>query len=376
MSLDRENIETLIDWIQLIGSENIGPITFFKLIQKYGSANRAIKAIETGEKTPGRKIALMKRDDAKDEYINAKSQNVEIIPFYSNQYPQILKEITDAPPILYVKGDVKLLNHPHNISIVGARNASINSRKFASKIAFELSENNINVISGMARGIDSSAHKGAMFANEKKGTTIAVLGTGIDEIYPEENKELYNQIIDNGLLVSELPMGTKAQTSNFPRRNRIVSGLSNGVLVVEATTHSGSLITAKVALEQNKDIFAVPGSPTDQRASGPNKLIKDGAILTDCVNDVLNVILSNNYQKIDDNIDNLDNLDNIPLVQEEINGNEIDLILPHLSKDGVTIDELIRVSNLSPSKTSMLILDLEMEGKIERLSGNKIALIK
>jgi len=376
MNNDRENIEKLIDWIQLIGSENIGPITFFKLIKKYGSANRAIKAIESGDKVPGRKISLMKRDEAKDEYITAKSQNAEIIPFYSNQYPQLLKQIEDAPPIIYVKGDIKLLNHPHNISIVGARNASINSRKFASKIAFELSSNNVNVISGMARGIDTSAHRGAMFANDKKGTTIAVLGTGIDEIYPDENKDLYKQISENGLLISELSMGTKAQTSNFPRRNRIVSALSNGVLVVEATTHSGSLITAKIALEQNKDVFAVPGSPTDQRASGPNKLIKDGAILTDCTEDILNVIFTKTYHKIDDNIDILDNLDNIPIVNEESSSNEMDLILPHLSKNGVNVDELIRASNLSPSKLSMLLLDLELEGKIERQSGNKIALTK
>lgn len=168
MNKDREKIETLIDWIQLIGSENIGPITFFKLIQKYGSANGAIKAIENDEKISGRKIILMKRENAKDEYINAKSQNIEIIPFYSNEYPSLLKQIEDAPPILYAKGNIKLLNHPHNISIVGARNASINSRKFASKIAFELSNKNVNIISGMARGIDTSAHKGAMFAKESK----------------------------------------------------------------------------------------------------------------------------------------------------------------------------------------------------------------
>lgn len=210
----------------------------------------------------------------------------------------------------------------------------------------------------------------------QKGTTIAVLGTGVDEIYPEENKELYNQILENGLVVSELPIGTKAQTSNFPRRNRIVSALSNGVLIVEATTHSGSLITARVALEQNKDVFAVPGSPTDQRASGPNKLIKEGAILTDCADDILNVIFTNNYYKNDDNIDNSNNLDNIPLIKEEINTNEIDLILPYLSKDGVNIDELIRISGLSPSKISVFLLELELEGKIERQSGNKIALTK
>ena len=251
----------------------------------------------------------------------------------------------------------------------------------ASRIAYELTEENVIVVSGMARGIDSSAHKGALYAKGQQGATIAVLGTGIDVVYPEENKELYRQITKQGLIISEFPLGTTPQAQNFPRRNRIVAGISSGTLVVEANLQSGSLITARLAIEQNRDVFAIPGSPLESRSSGTNKLIKEGAVLVDSAEDILphlskplrplpqkqtppeQELFNNLLDKDKNNVD-------IPQEQEGEN------LLDYLSRDGTYIDDLLRQSGLDSGTLSAKLLDLELEGKIERLPGNKVALLK
>lgn len=233
------------------------------------------------------------------------------------------------------------------------------------------------VISGMARGIDAAAHKGALYATNQKGTTIAVLGTGVDMVYPKENTLLYNQIVEQGLILSEFPLGTGPQSSNFPRRNRIVASLSLGTLVVEANTNSGSLITARLALEYGKDIFAIPGSPDESRSAGPNKLIKEGAFLCENAEDILSVLCANNSRQIHRQIEfNLQPNEQISFTEITPPPQNNGKIIDYLNYDGVYVDEIIRTSGLDASTVAMELLELELEGRIIRQVGNKVALIK
>ena len=371
MSCDRS--KKIIDWLQLINTPNIGPVTFYKMLEKYGDAQSALDNLSS-------KYEKFSRATAEEELKKAEKLGVHILCRDDECFPPHIRELEDCPPILYVKGNIEVLKFPLLISIVGARNASVAGRKIASRIAYDLTNSDVLVVSGMARGIDSAAHKGAMYAKNQAGPTIAVLGTGVDEIYPAENETLYEQIVDQGAVISELPLGTKAQMSNFPRRNRIVSAISCGTLVVEASLHSGSLITAKMALEQGKDVFAVPGSPMDDRSSGPNGLIKEGAFLTESADDVIKVLSTANHQAIktykvekfkDNLLDNRKNNDDIPKQE-----NSATSLLELLTPQGVYVDELIRISGLDSASVSLQLLELEMSGKIERQVGNKVALIK
>ncbi len=371
----------LIDILQLINSEGVGPVTFYGYVKKAGSVKDALALA-------AQKRALFSRDAAEAEIEKADKIGAEIIVYTDKRYPQKLLELNDAPPVIYALGRAELLNHPLSISIVGARNASIGGRKMASRIAYDLTENEVLVVSGMARGIDGAAHKGALYAKGQNGTTLAVLGTGVDVPYPTENTELYGDIRDKGLLISELPFGTTAQISNFPRRNRIIAALTEGTLIVEAGVHSGSLITAKLALEQGKEIFAIPGSPMESRSAGPNQLIKEGALLTENADDILNVLsmrqnrlikeqktLSLPLDKPKNRVNILAHEDKVSIPLAETPAENVKL-LDLISYEGVDIDELLRSCGLSQSEFFAEILDLEFSGKIERHAGNKVAKIK
>ncbi len=367
--------EKTLDWLQLINTDGVGPITFYKLTEKFGSAAEALRNL-------GDKYQKFPRQKAVEEFENARKKGIYIICRDDEYYPPNLKNIDDCPPLLYVLGNPEILKFPLSVSIVGARNASVAGRKTASKIAYDLTNSDIVVVSGMARGIDAAAHKGAMYAKNQLGPTIAVLGTGVDTVYPAENRELYEQIARQGVLISELPLGTKAQVSNFPRRNRIVSAISCATLVVEATMHSGSLITAKTALEQGREIFAVPGSPLDDRSSGPNHLIKEGAYLTESAEDIINVLSGSKHQSVktyknellfDIVLDNKENNDDIPKNTKPMNQ---DRLLDFITPEGVYVDELIRLSGLDGAEVSLNLLEMEMSGKIVRQVGNKVALAK
>ncbi len=366
----------ILNVLQLINTDGIGPVTFYKLLQKYGSTEKAL-----GELSKQKDI--FPRRNAEKELDQAQHLGVELILYTDPRYPEKLKNLNDAPPILYALGNIKLLNYPISLAIVGARNASIAGRKMASRIAYDLTNSEVLVVSGMARGIDSAAHKGSLYAKNQQGATIAVLGTGVDKIYPEENKNLYQQIKNQGLLISEFPLGTTAQTSNFPRRNRLISGLTDGTLVVESSLHSGSLITAKFALEQGKDIFAVPGSPLENRSAGPNRLIKDGAVLTESAEDILNVLQISQNQQIKNYkmsikpLDKVENNVNISAQENVVTFNDISAsLIDSISYEGVDIDELLRHSGLTQEEFFTQILDLEFSGKIERQVGNRVARIK
>lgn len=349
----------MIEYLQLINTEGIGPISFHKLVKQYGSPLEALRNLPA-------KYEIYSRALAEKELKLANQKNVEIICFDSPKYPQRLKQIVDAPPVLYAKGNLKLLNQELMISMVGTRNASTNSRKLASRIAYDLTNNGVLIVSGMALGIDTSAHLGAMYAKKQSGETIAVLGTGVDVIYPSQNKDVYNKILENGLLISEFPLGTQPQANNFPRRNRIVSGISSGTLVVQATLNSGSLITARLANEQGRDVFAIPGYPDDARSLGTNHLIKEGAILINDYTDILQHLSLPIPKIVKQTVDNLEKNTNIAQIN----------ILEFIDHQGVYVDEIIRNSGLNASLIALELMELELSGKIERQAGNKVALIK
>lgn len=368
----------ILDYIQLINSANIGPVTFYKLLRQYGSAEAALAALPAGRRT-------FSRSAAQKEFELARRQNIRLLAFDDPEYPENLRAAEDAPPVIYVRGQINCLRQPLSLSIVGARNASLNGRKLASQISCELTSQGIMIVSGMARGIDTAAHKGAMFALNRSGSTVAVLGTGIDIAYPAENQKLCEQIAGQGAVISEFPLGTEPSAGNFPRRNRIVSALTDGTLVVEASLHSGSLITARLALEQGRDAFAVPGFPTDERSAGPNKLIKDGAFLVENAEDILNVLSADARRKIprtprpvqtDLFVKPLDKESKTADIPDTASPDRETDILSLLTPAGVYVDELIRVSGLDSAAVSLRLLELEMEGRIERQVGNKVALIK
>jgi DNA processing protein len=280
--------EEILEWMRLIRTPYIGPVGFYRLVARFGgSPKKALDALQKGVlgiSTPKGGWVIPSEESIEKEYKNHMESGAFVLIRKDPRYPKSLSYLNDAPPVLSVRGDVSLLER-QGFAIVGARNASFPGRKWAFQIAQALSLENIVVISGLARGIDGAAHEGSLEAG-----TIAVLAGGIDRIYPSEHAILYENIARKGLLISEMPWGTEAVASLFPRRNRLISGLSWGILVVEGAKGSGSLSTVGYALEQGRYVFATPGHPLDRRSQGVNALLKDGAILVDCVEDILTQI--------------------------------------------------------------------------------------
>ena len=364
-------------WLRLIRTDNIGPITFYQLIERFGSAREALAALPELSKRGGRKKPLSAPPESQiaKEYKALQKLGGQIITVKDNAYPLALTATDDAPPVLSVLGNPELLNKSC-VAIVGARNASLNGRKFASKIAGDLGGRGQIIASGLARGIDTAAHQGSLNTG-----TISVVAGGIDVVYPEENQKLYEEIIEKGAVVAESPLGAKPYAAAFPRRNRIVSGISKGVIVVEATHRSGSLITARLAGEQGRDVYAVPGSPLDPRASGPNHLIREGATLIRNADDVMEILMDfsgnslreppTKYANFTPHLVETDQSmpENAPEIMQE-------KILAHLSFTAISVDELIRACHVTISELQSTLLELELAGRIKRLPGNKISLLE
>jgi len=268
--------------LRLARTENVGPVTFRQLIARFGSAGEALHALPALARRGGRArpLRLCTPEAAERERDALAAAGGTLVFPEEADYPQALAILDHAPMVLSVLGDPGMLCR-RSIAIVGARNASTSGRNFARRMAADLAAAGMTVVSGLARGIDTAAHEGAIDA------TVAVMAGGVDVVYPRENADLYRRIRDRGAVISEIPFGTQPQARHFPRRNRIISGLSIGVLVVEAALRSGSLITARLAGEQGRDVFAVPGSPLDPRCKGPNDLIRKGAKLTETAEDIL-----------------------------------------------------------------------------------------
>lgn len=361
-----------IDWLRLIRTENVGPVTFYRLLERFGTAGKALDALPHLAKKGGR---LKPQTPPPISQIEAEWNALEkfggeFVFAADEDYPLSLSAVEDAPPVVAVKGNRKLLSRA-GIGMVGARNASLNGKKFAEKLARELGEAGQVIVSGLARGIDTSAHQGSLETG-----TIAVVAGGVNILYPPENRNLYDQIADYGLVVAESPFGVEPIAQHFPKRNRIISGLSAGVVVVEATLKSGSLITARMAGEQGRDVFAVPGHPLDPRAAGPNKLLKEGACLIENAQDVL--------QALSDFSGNMRGLHDLPAPDFScerggFDENEVesgrDLIMGCLSTTPVTVDEIIQTCHMKVGAVAAVLLELELAGRIQRLPGNRVILL-
>ncbi len=359
------------DWLRLIRSENVGPRTFSRLLQRFGSAGAALAALPDLARKGGarRPIRICPKPDAEREMQATDRLGARLLGLAEPGYPAWLAALDDAPPLLCVLGDLSVLAKPM-IAMVGARNASLNGRNFARRMAADLGGAGYVVTSGMARGIDTAAHQGALASG-----TVAVLAGGVDVVYPPENNELWREIAAAGAVVSEMPVGTQPQASHFPRRNRIISGLSLGVVVVEANARSGSLITARFAADQGREVFAVPGSPMDPRAAGPNDLIRHGATLTEGVADVTDVLGDLLRRPLAEG-KRADFRASSPV---ELDDSELDMararVAEALGPAPVMVDEIIRQCQLSPSMVSWVLLEVELAGRLERHPGNRVSLL-
>ena len=356
-----------LDRLRLARTENIGPVTFRQLIARFGAAANAIEALPDLARRGGRQrpLRVCPGDEAEREReALAALGGTHIFPGES-AYPEALAAIDDAPMALSAVGSMPLLLR-ESIAVVGARNASTSGRNFARRIAGDLAAAGLVVVSGMARGIDAAAHAGALDA------TVAVLAGGVDVIYPRENAELYAQIREKGLLVSEMPVGLQPQARHFPRRNRIISGLSRGVLVVEAALRSGSLITARLAAEQGRDVFAVPGSPLDPRCRGPNDLIRKGAILTESAEDILSELPAPLLRPMPA----APPTDAAKARSGSGSAPPADLpqrILELLGPSPTPVDDVIRDTGQPAGQVRGALLELELAGRIERQPGDFVA---
>jgi DNA processing protein len=359
-------------WLALQRVVGVGTILAKRLIDHFGEPQAIFSAQERElrevEGVGRHVITSLKHFDAwkevkREEELIAKYQ-VDVITMKDRRYPQNLLNTNDPPPLLYIRGEI-LKKDDLAVALVGSRMAGEYGKMATEKISYDLAARGVTVVSGMARGIDSAAHRGAIKAC---GRTIAVLGCGIDTIYPPENKDLFAEIVDHGAVISEFPISTPPLPVNFPKRNRIISGLSLGVVVVEAGTKSGSLITARLALEQGRDVFAVPGSIDSLRSKGTHHLIKQGAKLVEGADDILAEVLPQWEQP--------------QRIQEERKEREKELdgaartVLDLLSLNPLHIDDLISRSNMRSCEIAALLLDLELKGWLRQLPGKMFVKVK
>jgi len=356
-----------LGWLALSLAPGIGDRTFHRLLRRFGSPDRVFtsRRSELGE-IPGLKkktIDAIKspalRETAQKEIIRLRSLGIQIIQWGTGKYPNYLANISDPPPLLYLKGTL-LPEDERAVALVGSRQASAYGLSVCNKICKELAWQGWTVVSGMARGIDSAAHRGAL---EGGGRTLAVWGTGLDVVYPKENLTLSKEIASSGAILSEFPLGTPPEPGNFPVRNRIISGLSLGVVVVEATVRSGSLITARMALDQGRQVFAVPGPIGRPTVEGAHRLIKEGAKLVESAEDIIEELLPMVDRKLHREIKT------VPIGEPpELNEKERQL-WELLGMDPLHIDAIARGVDLALAETAELLLRLEIKGLVKQLPG-------
>lgn len=365
---DASGCNDLVDRLRLIRSENVGPITYRALLARFGTAARALNALSTLSARGGRRapLRITGEKEAFEELSEARAAGMQPVVLGTPLYPSLLSETGDAPPILYARGKAALLQ-TDSVAIVGARNASAVGMRFAHDMAAALGETGLVIVSGLARGIDTAAHRGALTT----GTT-AVMAGGLDHVYPPENDGLYAEICETGCALSEMPPGVVPKAQHFPRRNRIVAGIARAVVVVEGAARSGSLITARLANEQGRDVLAVPGSPLDPRARGPNGLIRDGAAICEGVDDVLAVLELPRHSLREEGPSSLEmDLDACHSDATEAR----QALLERLSFTPTDIDDLIRLCSIPPGLVNTAILELELAGRAQRLPGHRVQLM-
>lgn len=356
-----------IDWLRLIRSDNVGPRTFRSLINHYGSAAAALErlpglALRGGAARAGRICSV---DDATREIEASGKLGVRLVAPTEPGYPPRLAGIDDAPPLLGVRGAADSLMRPM-IAIVGSRNASGAGLKFAEQLARDLGDAGFVIASGLARGIDQAAHRASIPSG-----TVAVLAGGHDRIYPSEHIELLRNILPLGAAISEMPLGHTPRAQDFPRRNRLISGVAVGVAIIEAAHRSGSLITARIAAEQGREVFAVPGSPLDPRAAGTNDLIKQGAALITSAADIINAVTPIIERPIELPSREPDHLPDF----DEPDSSDRARVIALLGPSPVSIDDLIRLAGTSATVVRTVLLELELAGRLERHGGGLVSLL-
>ena len=356
-------------WLGLKAVPGIGNVAFRRLLERFDTPEAALKAPAaalagvrgiTPATIEGIKSSKWRRF-AEEECRKLEASTARLVTYISHGYPKSLFEIPDPPPFLYVKGE--LCSREISIAIVGSRRATSYGLITTGKLAEGLANHGVCVVSGMARGVDTAAHKGALRAGAR---SIGVLGCGVDQIYPPENRALFDEMADKGCLVSEFPLGTLPLAENFPRRNRIISGLSSGVLVIEAAEKSGSLITAQYALEHGRDVFAVPGNISCATSRGSNRLIKQGAKLVDCVEDILEELPGCSQTSIDASMFQ-QSPQTFALTPKEA------AIYELLARAPLHIDDIIAQTELTAGEVSSMLLHLELKGAVSALPGTHYA---
>ena len=364
------------DCLRLARSEQIGPANYRRLIRRFGSAGEALARLPDLAKRGGRTRPLVAApvQAIETELAEAAKLGARHVFLGEPDYPAPLAAIEDAPPCIILLGHEARLAQTC-VALVGARNASGNGQKLARELAHGLAAAGWCVVSGLARGIDGAAHLGALTAGPDKAGTIAVVAGGVDNIYPQENAGLRERILEAGLLVSEMPPGFKPRDIHFPRRNRIISGLSKGVVVVEAALRSGSLITARMAGEQGREVMAVPGSPLDPRCRGANRLIREGAALIEDAEQILEILTSLRHQSIevDQPLSEIDQPIDFT-AERDVDKTRRD-VLDRLGPSPIAVDELLRQCQSSPPVIGQVLLELDLAGRLERHPGNRVSLL-
>jgi DNA processing protein len=359
--------EQRLDWLRLIRSDNVGPRTFRSLLDHCGSARAALAVLPELSRRGGRRqpAVIFSQAEAEIELHACERVGVALVASCEPEYPPLLPAIADPPPLLACRGDLNALRTPM-IAIVGSRNASAAGMKFAQQIAHELGDAGFVIASGLARGIDAAAHRASLASG-----TVAVLAGGHERVYPPEHVGLLQQIFEKGAAISEMPLTSEPRARDFPRRNRLISGLSLGVLLVEAARQSGSLITARTALEQGREVFAVPGSPLDPRSEGANALLKQGATLVTGTDDILSVIRpmqAGGPPAI------AREPEESPF-QGEPGTADRDRIVELLGPTPVAVDDLIRLSDSPASVVRVVLLELDLAGRLQRHGSGLVSLV-
>src|SRR6185437_3157498 len=377
------NARLAVDHLRLARAEGVGPVTYRRLLQRYGSPAAALDALPQLARAGGRRgapavpsVGRAEREIAALERIGAR-----MLVLDQPDYPPLLALIEDAPPVMALLGNVDALSM-RAVAIVGGRNASANGKRMAEGLARELAAAGFSIVSGLARGVDAAAHRGALQA----GRTVAAIAGGLDHPYPPENAGLQAEIAAGGAVVAEAPLGTAPQARHFPRRNRIIAGLALGVVVVEAAPRSGSLITARMAQEYGRELFAVPGSPLDPRCRGSNDLIRQGAQLTETLADVLENLPDHPLREglgraplfargpppgLDEPPPRAVEPPERPRDMPAVRSHVLDLLGP----SPTLVDDLIRGCQFSPAAVMATLLELELAGRVETLPGNRVTLV-
>ncbi|KAB7740191.1 DNA-protecting protein DprA [Parvibaculum sedimenti] len=355
--------------LRLARSDTVGPVTFRDLLQHFPNAVEALDALPSLAARGGRKSAprIPSRAEAEREIAATEKLGARLIVFGESDFPRRLAAVDPAPPVISVLGSLHLAERPA-IALVGSRNASAAGAKLASTIARDLGQRGYTTVSGLARGIDAAAHKASLDTG-----TIGVVAGGLDVVYPEENRALQLEIAERGALISEMPPGTRPQARHFPRRNRLISGLSLAVVVVEAAMRSGSLITARFALEQGRDVFAVPGSPLDPRARGSNSLIKDGAALVESADDIIAALAQAPMLPFSEPAP--DRFDSAGGTAPEPDAATRKRVLSALGPTPTPVDEILRMTGASVPVIRMVLLELDLAGRLHRDPGDRVSLL-